>query len=218
MQKPIIVLLVFTLFVNIVQAEAQNVYKAEVGFAGGGAWYLGDLNEVFFANERPMIGLFIKRIINGHYAIKLQAESGEIGIPETNNPSTIRNQSITDLQVTGEFNFFNFRSKSYEPYASDVSPYIFLGIGTSLFNGNIAASIPFGAGVKLKLSERINLGAYWSMDKVLSDNLDGVDNPLGLNEGFWNNRDWYSTTMLYISFNLFKICVPCRNGIYNDKR
>ena len=60
--------------------------------------------------------------------------------------------------------------------------------------------------------DRLTMGAMWTVAKVLNDGFDYVDDPIGLNKGFWNNRDWNSTLKVFFGFNFAKICTPCRDG------
>lgn len=117
------------------------------------------------------------------------------------------------VAVMGEFNFFNFGAKYYANNWSWIAPYITAGFGGVYFDGKIAPTVPMGIGVKIKLSDRMNMGAYWVASKILDDRFDGVDDPIGLNAGVWNNRDWYSSVQVYLSLSFAKICKPCRNGV-----
>ena len=195
-------------------------YYMEFGLLGGGSFYLGDVNEKLFANMLPTAGLYLKYKFNGHWEAKMQATGGQAGITKIDNK--LQRTTFFDLAFIGEFNFFNFGAMSLDPYASKVSPYIFAGIGAAYFNGNVAPIVPFGLGVKWNFAKRMNLGAYWSMQKTLwNDNFDLVNNPLGLNAGMWNNRDWYSTVALTLSIDFWEICPACQDGqkkYYYNKR
>ena len=194
-----------------VYISAQEIYFCGIGVGGGGAFYLGDANGVLLNNMRPSGEVFFRYKFNGHYALKAQVDLGVAGIGKVEG--VFRETVFTSISLGGEFNFFKFGAKYYEPYSYDITPYVYLGVGVALFNGTVAPTIPMAIGAKWKLADRLNMGLTWQVSKLFSDNFDGIDNPLGLNKGIWVNRDWNSTLILSISFNFLKICAPCRNGV-----
>ncbi len=192
--------------------RSQDTYYAEFGINGGGAFALGDANGVLFKNLEPVAGAYIKYKFNGRYELKAQLDGGFVGVGVVNG--AYRKTHVIDFKVLGEFNFFNFGGKFYDDHWSWISPYITLGIGVAIFERQAAPAIPMGVGVKIKLSDRVNVGASWIATKLLgNDAFDGIDDPIGLNAGIWNNRDWYSSVQLSLSFGFVKICKPCHNGV-----
>ncbi|MDR3327324.1 MAG: hypothetical protein LBT04_04245 [Prevotellaceae bacterium] len=213
--KVTVLILSISLLTTTHRSSAQKYkwtnYYLETGILGGGSFYLGDVNEKLFNNMQPTTGLFLKRKFNGHWSIKLQATGGQAGIGRFDDK--FRKTTFFDLSAIAEFNFFNFGAMQLEPFASPVSPYIFVGLGGAYFNKNVAPIVPFGVGAKYHFAERFNLGIYWSMQKTLwNDNFDLVNNPLGLNAGIWNNNDWYSTCAVYLSIDFWQICPSCLDG------
>ncbi len=191
-------------------------YYLEMGFLGGGSFYLGDANDQIFKNTRPTAGMFLKYKHNGHWETKMQLTAGQAGIGTFEDKDHKPYERITtfgDLSVIAEFNFFNYGAMQLEQGAAKVSPYIFAGLGVSYFNKGLAPIMPFGIGAKWKMSNRTNLGIYWSMQKTLwNDNFDLIDNPLELKKTMWNNNDWYSTCAIYFSFDFLEICPSCSDG------
>ena len=186
-------------------------YYMEVGALGGGSFYLGDVNTKLFNKTMATGGAFLKYKFNGRWEAKLQSTSGMAGIGDVGGKDV--KTFFADAALSAEFNFFNFAVMSLEPGASNISPYIFAGLGVSYFNDNVAPIVPMGLGVKWRFAKRWNLGAYWSFQKTLwNDNFDLVDNSLNLPKSMWNNNDWYSTAALYISFDFWEICPSCRDG------
>lgn len=196
--------------------RAQETYFCEFGLTGGCGFVLGDANATLFRSVKPEGGAFLKYKFNGHWEIRLQAEGGLLGIKPGREPEC-RNW-FAGAQLLGEFNFFNFGVKRWAEYRTWATPTIAAGVGFVGFDGGFTATIPFGIGVKLKFSDRINMGAYWMMNKTFSDRIDYVDDPIGLNGTPFNNRDWYSTAYIYISVNFWKICAPCRDGVKVRKK
>ena len=70
-------------------------------------------------------------------------------------------------------------------------------------------NVPMGLGVKYKLSARLNLGLEFTMRMSLSDKLDGLKDLNGINSGFAKNKDWYSFTMISITYEFSKRCRTC---------
>lgn len=195
--------------------KAQDIFYGEVGLTGGCGFVLGDRNSVLFKQVQPLGGMFLKYKLDGRYEFRLQLDGGTLGITKENGVNL--NTDYFGAQAICEFNFFNYGVKRWEPYRTWASPAIMAGLGVIYFSGSdgvahVAPTLPIGIGAKFKLSNRINIGAFWIVSKVFSDNLDGVNNPAHLNGAFWNNRDWYSTAQIYLSVNFYKICVPCRDG------
>lgn len=63
-------------------------------------------------------------------------------------------------------------------------------------------NIPVGAGIKYKVKPRWNVGIDWTMRFSMSDKLDGIEDPYRIKSGFLKNKDSYSMTMFYISYDL----------------
>ena len=95
------------------------------------------------------------------------------------------------------------------------SPYLTLGVGVCLSSSDgstaFAPTIPMGAGVKFKVSERINLNAEFLMIKVLGDHIDGPDlsDLTQIKSSFLKNNDWYSRISIGISYEFGRRCETC---------
>ena len=98
-------------------------------------------------------------------------------------------------------------------------PYYLVGIGLTYapkpVENVFALNIPVGVGLRYKLAERVNLGLEWTMRFTSSDKLDvtGANSVTTLNDPFQikgkglKNKDSYSFTMLYLTFDIF--ARPC---------
>ena len=218
--KLLVAALILSLSTYSVSAQTDYKWKKyymEAGILGGGSYYLGDANKTPFNYMLPTGGLFLKYKFDGRWEAKLQSTVGQAGIGEING--VMRNTTFLDFALLAEFNFFNYASMRLEPGSSRVTPYIFAGLGMSLFNKESAPIVPFGLGMKWYIADRLNLGLYWSTQKVIyNDNFDLIDNPLKLKKGFWINNDWYSTLAVYFSVNFWEVCPTCIDGRGNKKR
>ena len=202
-------MLIVTICVTIYSAKSQDTFYGEVGLTGGGGFVLGDTNDFLFKYTQPVGGAYLKYKINGRWETRLQLDGGLLGYSEGQKTSYV------GLQALGEFNFFNYGVKRWEANYSWFTPSLVAGLGLFSYSLNdepkFTATIPLGIGFKFKLSNRINLGAYWMVSKVISDKVDNAANPNG-EYGKWNNQDWYSTAQIALSVNFYKICAPCRSG------
>ena len=85
-------------------------------------------------------------------------------------------------------------------------------MGATLATGDgdaFTMNIPMGIGVKYKLGERLNIGLEFTMRKAFSDKLDGLKDLNGITSGFAKNTDWYSFTMISITYEFSKRCRTC---------
>lgn len=200
---------VILMMTSTLTAQQYHKYYMEVGVLGGGSFSLGDVNHKPFTHLEPTLGAFLKYKFNGHWEIKFEGTGWKSGVGEVNG--VYRATPFGQGAVMAEYNFYNYGGTPYEAYSSNVTPYLFWGLGFMAFKGGVSASMPFGIGVKYRFGKRWNLGAYWSMQKLTSDKFDGVDDPYHLNKGFLMNRDWNSTVAVYLSFDFWRICAKCQN-------
>jgi hypothetical protein len=211
---------VFLLFVTICfsvnMARAQDTFYGEVGLTGGCGFVLGDTNDFLFKYTQPVGGAYLKYKFDGRWEARLQVDGGLLGY------ASGQSMSYAGLQALGEFNFFNFGVKKWEAHYSWVSPCLVAGLGAVVYDfggkPKLTATIPLGLGVKFKLGNRTNLGMYWMVMRAFSDKMDNMPNPNGEYGKFWNNQDWYSTAQVFLSFNFYKICAPCRNGVGKHRK
>lgn len=175
----------------------------EFGLGGGGAAYMGDLNQtnpVKFSGGAGSI--FVKRNFNAYLSARLTYTYGSISAADsTSNDPLIaqRNLSFTDhlneISVIGELNFM-----SYIPDVSHnrYTPFIYLGIAsvhynpTTIYGGqkydlrplmtegeakpypNSAIAIPYGVGIKYNITGKWNLIADIGYRQPNTDYLDDV--------------------------------------------
>ncbi len=206
---------------SFIQVSAQDNYLAEIGIGGGGSYYLGDANSQLFSNTQLAYGAFLRYKFDTRLALR-----GEL--TRTTVAGTFQNTSnqiihffnpVYAVDLCGEFNFFDLQKNEYQRFSKIYSPYIFAGAGimTDLYVGQKlpGISIPFGVGMKLKLSDRWNLNAQWSNRLLLSDNLEGIDqlnNPNGLNGSNIFNNDILSSFTIGISYDFWKKPCNCNSN------
>jgi len=195
MSKSLAVILLLFISFNL---QAQTW---ELGAFGGGAGYMGDLNQ---NNPLKISGLaggaFVKRNFDGYWALKLSYTYGQIkGADSLSNNLQDRNRNLSfstrlnEVSLTGEFNFME-----YVPSVSKniYTPYIFAGIAYTGYNpratyqgqtyelrtletegksySNFTIAVPFGVGIKYNIAGRLSLGAELGYRTAYTDYLDDV--------------------------------------------
>lgn len=215
--KKVAVLVV--LIVTAATAKAQD-YRFEVGGAIGMSGYLGDANNGNLLKKPGYVaGGVFRYIINSRMALKANLLTASI----SGNSANLQNvypdgqnyefkSQLYDLGAQFEFNFLNYGIGSKYLKLKRISPYLTLGAGLTMASGDgegITLNVPMGVGVKYKLSERLNLGLEFTMRMSMSDKLDGLKDLNGIASGFAKNTDWYSFTMVSITYEFSKRCRTC---------
>lgn len=219
----------------------DEVYRMELGGGAGGSFYLGDANSKPFAHLGAMGGVLARYIFNPRMALKgnlaighLSGQTGKIFFPADANSGTVEGgqpgmatfkRNVIDFGVQFEFNFWGYGiGRGFEGY-SRITPYMLFGAGVTLapkpLKMNAGFNIPLGVGVKYKVRPRLNIGLEWSMrftttDKLDVSNADGVilNDPYGVKSAMFKNKDCYSFTMLFITYDMFPKCMNCNNIKY----
>src|SRR5665647_123490 len=110
------------LCVYSVKLSAQEDYLAELGVAGGGAYYLGDANRQLFTNMQLTYGIYMRYRINTRIALK-----GEIDRAKIVWDGNSKGNQVNAFDFTGEFNFFDLEQNTNKRLSRSFSPYIFAG-------------------------------------------------------------------------------------------
>jgi len=188
-----------------VVALLYNVHSQELefGVAGGGSYYLGDLNpSAHFRRTDLFYGIIVRYNFDDRWAVKLNGYRGKIKansasswfLPERTLEFT---SQITDISAVAEFNFLPYFTGSRRNF---ITPFVYAGIGMFFFkpmSGDMelqplgtegqqsgyegrkpyslySVNVPFGLGVKVSISRRIGLALFWEMHKTFTDYIDDV--------------------------------------------
>lgn len=213
-------LAVIMLMIATLMATQAQEYRFEAGGALGMSGYLGDANNANLLKKPGYVagGLF-RYIINSRMALKANLLTAKISGNSANLANTYPDaqtyafsSQLYDLGAQFEFNFLNYGIGSKYLKLKRFSPYLTLGLGATLATGDgdaFTLNVPMGVGVKYKLSERLNIGLEFTMRKTFSDELDGLKDLNGITSGFAKNTDWYSFTMISITYEFSKRCRTC---------
>lgn len=118
---------------------------------------------------------------------------------------------IFDLSALYEIHFLPYGYESDYRGHKRLTPYLQAGFGLTYGAAGKAftANIPLGVGVKYKVGKRLNLGLDWIVHFSLSDKLDGLSAPLGIESSGFRNKDHYSALTLTLTYDLNPRCPTC---------
>ncbi len=220
------VLAVF-LFCCSYAAAQDDGYLMELGLGGGGSFYMGDANTRFYRNTNGAFSVIARYNVNPRFALKSNFSAAGISGSSVNAFGVIPgdelkfSRTVYDFGLQVEWGFCGYGFTGWGD-SHRLSPYGLLGIGMSFVpepaENDFAANIPIGLGIRFKLSERVNLGLEWSMRFTTSDRLDvgaetsgSLENPFLIKGKGIKNKDSYSFTMLYVTFDIFKRPCNCND-------
>lgn len=211
--------------------NAQDDYKFEIGGMAGTSFYMGDANKTkLYQDPGLSAGVVFRYNLDLRWSVKSNFVLGKVSgnTRKSGNKFPFDQQAsfsrmFYELGSQIEFNFFNYSDKFGYLGAKRFSPYVFTGLGITLGSGKktfLDANIPIGVGVKYKLKDRLNIGFEFSFRKLFSDSFDvtdydqsqNLDDPYSIKSGFLKNKDWYSLTMISITWDFgLRVC-PCLNS------
>lgn len=160
-----------------------GVKSTEMGLFLGASSYYGDLNRSkAFYSPFPAIGIIGRRTYNDYFSLKgmgtITQLTGEDSDFSSNSPykdlrnHTMDNNTLVDLIAQFEYNFYPI---SFSKEKDNLSPYVHAGVGAFLaFNTSpiLQLSLPFGVGMKYKLSEKLEIRLEYIFHKTFTDDLD----------------------------------------------
>lgn len=224
-----LIILVVIMQASTMLLKAQNEeYTMELGAALGGSFYMGDANySRLFKNTGFAGGLIARYLLNPRMAIKGNLLAGQIAGNTKDFDNKFPNQehvkfkrAVFDLGAQFEYNFLGYSSEEDFRGNKRFTPYILGGLGVTFapkpVSNIFTVNFPVGIGVKYKIAPRINVGYEFTMRFSLSDKLDvtnheglQLDNPYQIKGKGFKNKDSYSFTVLYITYDLFSRCKGC---------
>jgi len=224
--KRIRLFILFILIINTLFSAAQekqydrDTYLAEVGITGGGSYYIGDANKQLFYNMQPSYGILLRYVLNNRIALRAELNSTAIkGDFLYSNPTYKLNNSVYSGDVNAEYNFFDLENNQLNRFSKIFSPYIFAGLGMMNYSYNhqnqYKPHFSFGVGMKLLLTDRLNLNLQWSNKLLLSDQLEGIpslNNPGNLNGSNILNNDLLSTITVAVTYSFWTKKCNCMNS------
>lgn len=204
-------------------AQDEYEYRMEIGAGAGMASYVGDFNGSIVGNMQPSASLLARRVLNPYMALKLDFTYGKLKgssadaktyYPGLDAAPVDFSNTLMDLGLSFEYNFWPYGTGREYRRARRLTPFVFLGVGATYAKAGgesvFTANVPIGLGVKYKLGKRLNLGLEWAMHFSLSDRLDGVADPYGIeSSGMFKNADGYSMLKLTLTYSFMPKCKIC---------
>lgn len=202
----------------------EKTYLCELGLQGGAGYYVGDAIAHIFMRPREAYGAQFRYKFDHRWALQVKGQAGTIVYPY--QEQNYHNQ-VVGLDAVAEFNFFRFGEKTYDVRIKPVTPYIFLGLGCAVYNGDVLASdprlkaavyLPFGLGLKWKFSQHFGLNLAWQHNLYFADNLEGIadyDNTYSLNGSNILNCDLTGAVTLGLVVEFAEKKRACRTCQWN---
>ena len=214
----------FSLFTSPARAQDSPEYRMEVGGGLAMTTYLGDFNANLTAGMQGAGALVAKYKMNPRMALaatmtygrmKGSSKDTETWYPETATaPYSFSNQLI-DLTLRYEYNFWAYGTGREYYGAKPVAPFMVFGVDMLYADAHpaaVATGLAIGAGLTVKVSERLNLSAEWMMHFTGTDRLDGVKDPYGIrSSGLLKNTDCFSAIMVALTYDIWEKCKTCNN-------
>lgn len=220
-------LIIYSLF-STTGLKAQDDYKFEIGGMAGTSFYMGDANKtklyqnpglsggVIFRYNKDLRWSVKNNFVIGHVSGDTKKSGNEFPFGR----HTSFSRTFYELGSQVEFNFFNYSDRFAYLGSRRFTPYVFLGLGATLGSGEktfFDINVPMGVGVKYKVRDRLNLGFEFSFRKLFSDSFDkpkrnsepNLNSPYNISSSILKNKDWYSLTMISLTWDFGVRVCPC---------
>ena len=219
--------IVAVLFLCSFVSSQDDGYLLEVGLGGGGNFYMGDANSRLYNNTNGVVSFLARYNVNPRFALKANLAAAGISGSTENAYGVLSDDEIRfsrtlyDFGVQVEWGFCGYGMEGWSG-CRRLAPYGLLGIGVTFapepVRNDFAANFPIGLGLRYKLSERTNVGFEWTMRFSTSDRLDvtqaygtSLEDPFLIKGKGIKNKDSYSFTMFYVTFDVFRRPCNCND-------
>lgn len=180
-----IILLVLLAWLSLPMFAADSettFYNCELGLQAGLGYYTGDAARLFgkwdensLRYVREAYGAVARYKFDERWALRLKGQRQRIAY---SYGDTKYNHPTWNVDIAAEFNFFRLGMNPYVAGLKRISPFIFLGVGTNIANGQatiegeeatykiqspykLGVYFPLGIGVKWIFARRWQLQAAW---------------------------------------------------------
>ena len=170
------------------------MYHCELGLQAGMGYYVGDATRHIFMNPLEAFGGQFRYKFDQRWALQVKAQRQRITFREDGTEGVLYYNPLWNVDVVAEFNFFRFGQKGYDMRVKPITPYIFIGVGMSIYNSTATPSdvnkfpsligdgasttagvyIPLGIGMKWKFASRWQLQVAWQHQVFITDNIEGL--------------------------------------------
>ena len=214
------------------QEDARGAnYLCEIGVQAGVGYYVGDAAPYIFMHPCETYGGHFRYKFTPRWAVQVKGLSQRIKgwdyDEDMNQLETQWENQLINLDVMAEFNFFRFGAAEYDRRVKQITPYIFLGIGTTLHGGamskdsewkpysQVSMYLPVGLGLKWKFAPWCGMNIAWQHNLHFTDGVEGSATLKDLHE--LNGHNWLNcditgqlTAALVFEFGRErKVCLHC---------
>ena len=184
-------------------ATVSNGQKIWINVYGGATNYQGDLQAKAYTFDQAHAagGLGVSYDLTDRFSIRAALTAGKLSADDKYGRNSVRNlnfsSNLTEAQLAAQYNLWPLADHALTPYVFAgvamyrFNPYTFDTSGSKYYLRELstegqgfidgmdyynltAFAIPFGGGVKLSLSENINVGLELGLRKLFTDYLDDV--------------------------------------------
>ena len=203
LKRGFLYLFLFCVLLSGAQTRKRNFIQRELGFFGGGSYYIGDINpRRHFFDSQAACGIFFRYSTNYRYAFRLGFNYGNITANDAKSKEADQlernlnfRSKLYELNGTAEFNFVEYRI-GQERYPFTM--YVFAGLSGYYFDpqtdigsgyqslrtirtegqssgyAKYQVAVPFGIGIKFNVGDKVGIGLEWGPRKTYTDYLDDV--------------------------------------------
>lgn len=216
-------LLVMSMLSILPLCAEERAYLCEFGVQGGLSYYVGDATKHIFQHVQPAYGAHFRYKFTPRWALQVKGQADNIKFPlqavDGDIAGAMGKNLLMNIDAVAEFNFFRLGMKQYDTRIKPITPYMFIGIGLSVYNGfgSITGYIPFGFGLKWKFAPRFGLTVSWQHQIYFADNLENreyYNNTYQLNGSNILNKDFTSSLTIGIVFEFVRERAVCRTCSY----
>ena len=200
----------------------DETYKFDIGASVGMSGYIGDATgSNMFAHPGVAAAASFNYRPDSRWAVggvlstaSLRGDTRDAATALPGGASYTFSSQVYDLSARVEYNFFAFGMGETYKRLKRWSPYMALGMGATMASvrndkAYVGLSVPMAVGVKFMVRPRFALRAEMRMTKVLTDNLDGIDDPMGIESNFLKNNDWHTALTVGFTYEFGKRCAAC---------
>lgn len=203
----------------------------EVGAGVGGSFATGDVTRGFEVGEMGFAGqVFVRYNLSNVVSVRGSGVIASLkGDDETNPTDAFAEARGFEFHRTNyeasmliEYNFLDYKERKS---IVNWSPYFFAGAGLTASSNRRAGDeysriqpvVPFGLGLKYRLTKQWNLEYEFGARKTFYDGVDRISEPPALNKldiryGNELDNDWYFFTAISVSYTFYSI--PCPFNSY----
>ncbi|CAN5561549.1 hypothetical protein BH11BAC2_BH11BAC2_03220 [soil metagenome] len=205
MKKRLLILMSIALIsMNVIAQTSER--PISFGLWGGTTQYNGDLGQGIYDTDQATyghIGLSLGWYITSHFDFSMNGTYGSMGFNEKNSTKRFK---ADQFQWNGHFRINLLNSDKYR-----VIPYLLGGIGVSSLSGSDVKPgtdfyVPFGAGVKFRITDRINLHLQETFAYTDHDTRDGEVH---------DNNDGFAMHSIGLTWNFAGMQDADKDGVAN---